>query len=243
MFAKLLFFKCDKKKVLNKYSNFQLLTDVHVPATEVVWHRIHGECPREVAKEGFRGRKKLPVDNLKSYIGLNTKFGGFGGTICTEKALEFAKKGANNLKNFLYSSINPNKKISIPAFIRQTTDELSESTATSKIGEMEVMALGDVTPEFIFYATDEFDKFAEGEEVENLLHCVNPNLPSLYRSSDVATPASILLHLAKTGNMGIIAEGIEKQIFDVEEMSQLAQQPEYSKLATLLDYRISKNIK
>ncbi|QLZ69136.1 hypothetical protein FOLKNPGA_01918 [Legionella sp. PC1000] len=238
MFRNISFFGFGKKSAFSTpsiYSDYKLLTEIDVPATGVVWHRIHGEAPEVVGKEGFGGREDFPTDNLKSYIAFNTAFGGFGGTVSADKAIEFAKKGANNSKNYLYSSVNPNVKISIPAFIRETTDELSESATASKINEMEVMVLKDVAPEFIFYATDDLEKFARGEEVENLMHRINPELPRTYKSSDVVTPSSILLHLAKTGCTTIIAEGIKKQVFNMKEMLQLAKQPEYAALSEYLE--------
>ncbi|WP_454780781.1 hypothetical protein [Legionella sp. WA2022007384] len=236
MFKNISFFGFRKNSVSfsSPYSDFKLVTDTHVPATDVVWHRVHGETSEAVIKDGFGGREGLPIDNLKSYIAFNTEFGGFGGTVSIEKALEFAQNGANNVKNFIYSSVNPNKKISIPAFIREMTDMLSESVTASKINEMEVMALGDIKPEFVFYATDDLDNFARGEEVNNLMHSVNPKLPATYRSSDVVTPASILLHLAKTGCTSIITACVQKQIFNIEDMIQLAKQPEYSELSNFL---------
>ncbi|HHT0591767.1 TPA: hypothetical protein ACTXXA_000720 [Legionella anisa] len=238
MYRNISFFGFGKKSAFSAptvYSDYKLLTELDVPATDVVWHRIHGEAPEVVGKEGFGGREDFPTDNLKSYIAFNTEFGGFGGTVSTDKAIEFAKKGANNSKNYLYSSVNPNVKISIPAFIRETTDTVSESTIASKIGEMEVMVLKDVAPGFIFYATDDLEKFARGEEVENLMHRINPQLPPTYKSSDVVTPASILLHLAKTGCTSIIVEGIKKQVFNMEDILQLAKQPEYSALSSCLE--------
>lgn len=244
MFRKISFFGLGQKSTYSTpssvpYSNYQLLTEIDVPATSVAWHRIHGESPKDVTKDGFSGREDFPKDNLKSYIAFNTKFGGFGGTISIAKALEFAQNGANNISNYLYSSVNPNKKISIPAFIRETADMISESTTTSKICEMEVMAVGSIPAECIFYATNELDKFAKNEEVENLMHRTNSKLPATYKRSDVDTPAAILLHLIKTGCTSIIETGIKNKSFDLEEMKLLAKQPEYSKLAIFLEDMVS----
>ncbi|KTD75629.1 hypothetical protein [Legionella waltersii] len=238
MFKNISFFGLRQKPAVSfsrPYSDFQLVTDKHVPATDVVWHRVHGQVSEAVFKDGFSGRENLPTDNLKSYIAFNTKFGGFGGTVSIEKAVEFAKSGANNIKNFVYSSVNPNQKISIPAFIREMTDTISESATASKINEMEVMALGDIEPEFVFYATDDLENLARGNEVENLMHRANPKLPATYRSSDVATPASILLHLAKSGCTDIIAEFVQKQLFSVDDLVQLAKQTGSSELSGCLD--------
>ncbi len=218
------------------YDKFKLLTNVKVPEKEVVWHRIHGEDPESVSKNGFKGRKHLPVNNLKSYVALNTPFGGFGGTVSADDAYEFFKKGANNKKNYCYSSINPNPKVSIPAFIRENSDDITESSTTSKMNEMEVMALGDVGSEFILYATGEEDlqHFFKGIEVENLMSRYNPKLPATYKKSDVESPASVLLHLVTKGCTDIITEGIKKNLFSVNEMVELAKQPKYSDLSNYL---------
>lgn len=238
MFMKSFFFKKTPKTTVNTgpYDKYKLLTSVTVPEKDVVWHRIHGECPESVAKDGFKGRKDLPTNNLKSYVALNTPFGGFGGTVSADDAYEFYKKGANNIKNYCYSSINPNPKLSIPAFIRENADDVAESSTTSKISEMEVMALGDIGAEYIVYATgeDDLEKFFSGIEVENLMSRYNPKLPPRYKKSDVESPVSVMLHLIKTGCVEFLTESVKKGVYSVAEMVELAKQPLYSELSDYL---------
>ncbi|HHF0575321.1 TPA: hypothetical protein ACU9KK_000192 [Legionella anisa] len=223
-----------------EYETYDLLNERDVPV-EVVFHRIHGGSPKEVAQNGFSGRKDLPKTSLKAYVALNMPYPGFGGTSQTEHALDFAKNGANNKKNYLYSSLNPNKKISILNMLHLEVDDVNESNIKQKMSEMEVMALGDIGSEFILYATDDFENFSKGLPVKNLLSDYNPDVPKTYTKNDVVSPASILLHLAKTGNTSIIAKGIEAKIFTQKDLVELSKRSNCTELADYLQASCEEN--
>ncbi len=190
-------FKMSKpEKTVNIYEGYQskvdLYYDRHIKST--IWHRVDDTHPKMF--NGFIGRETLPKNDLNSYVLANKKFGGWGGVFYPHDGVNFAKLYRDPKQTFLFTSLNLNTKISIPAWLTASPYGNIGALATRTL-EHEVVVIGDVAKPFVFLATNEFDRLISGKEVENLLANKDNDYPSSYTIGDITGPEAVLAWLIK----------------------------------------------
>ena len=197
-----------------------ILFNKYIPKS-ALWMRLDSRAPVHLFKNGgFTGRANFPTNNLNSYVGFNTAFGGWGGVASFAHAYQFANQQGSD--HFLYVTLNSNNKLSVPAHVRELDYE-SGGQAHKKITEMEVIVVGDVSSDKLIVATDELHKLESGADVSNALYELDNSLPKMFNKDDIVSNETIIFKL--------IRDNCDRKLFDLIDNGDIELKGNYAEYA------------